>query len=393
MWVIERVKEGTLKVLGASSLGAGSSDIQLGDTQGIADAALLLDANGLSIGRRITVPVGSTGTATLGAIDAISGGVLTGAITFGKNLILSNAANELTLTGNLSGSNGAALAKTGAGAVAYSSLGVPSFSGGTVIHQGALRWYYNESSTPGNTVSLAFGSGGLTLNGGTFELDVNASSSSGTDTLNFTNPITVTNQGGGLGGNIANTHNSVNFTGTVALAGLLQINNFQSGGGGNPLNYAGTITLDQSAADGSARGLISSNAGGTQTSLVTASIIDGAASAILHGLTLRASSNVTLSPLAANTYAGGTRIEAGGAWIVATGTNCALGSGSVDLIDGSRLRLASPSNSTATVYVGGGSTAQSVLSLAADFLPNLDANSSGSITLDTASNGTSISHN
>jgi len=214
-----------------------------------------------------------------GAIDNTTGAPLS--LTTGNALqggdIVFTGSNDLTLDGPLSMSvnrqvvvNGGtltlggvvsgtsfSLTKAGAGTLVLS--GTNSHTGGTIVTAGTLR----------PTANAAFGTGALTLNGGT--LDPNA--------LTFTTPITMGAAGGAIAGH-GTLGSVISGSGALSLAsdGALTVGAINTWSGGTTVT-AGTVTLTTSATFGLTNGSVGSgpltvNSGATVTT-TTFFTIDG----------------------------------------------------------------------------------------------------------------------
>lgn len=193
------VSQGTLQVNAnapsgaAGALGQASSTVTINDgSTGSNDTALLIGADGVTIGRTVTVANSGSGTTSLG------GNITSGTGTFGSTVTLNRSANlnadgtsNITFAGAISGAGG--ITKTGAGTVTLSTAN--SFTGGTTVSAGTLAL--------GNDSALS--SGALTINGG-------AIAASG-GPRNISNSITV---GGdfGIGGS-----DDLTLSGTINLGG------------------------------------------------------------------------------------------------------------------------------------------------------------------------------
>ncbi len=274
--------EGQLAITNSAGngMGTGSSNILIGDpTNGSTSNATLSLDNGTYTGRNIVVQAGSTGTATIGSVNNNNNATFNGNLTFNKNVILYSDSHTFTLVGILSdnGTN-SGVAKNGNNTwvdqINGTTITAPSFSGGTTVDQGTLRLQYNQPTS--TAVSVAFGSGNIVINGGTFDLATNAAANGVTNSIiNLTNNIVVTPAGGTLGGESNNTDNALQFSGAIALGGMLTINSPQSNGNQSVLtNYSGTITLDQSTAYN--KGFSYTHSSNTQDAQITGTIQDGA---------------------------------------------------------------------------------------------------------------------
>ena len=227
----------------------------------------------------------------------------------------------LTYAGTISGTG--ALTKTGSGTLALTAAN--TFSGGTVLAAGAI--------TANNNAAL--GTGPVTFGGGTLQAGVdglalnNAAvlATSGTiDTQAFGFTYVGTISGGGPLTKVG--------TGTLALTAA---NTYS---GGTALN-AGTLLVSNSAALGT--GAMTFNGGGLQAGadglmLANAAVLARNGTIDTQGFGLGYAGSIsgpgmltkvgggTLGLLAANSYSGGTALDAG---TIAVGNNAALGTGPV----------------------------------------------------------------
>ena len=279
-------------------------------------------------------------------------GVLPGSILF------TNTANTIDInpgaaaTGFIGG-NGS-ITKNGAGRVDFNSADV-NHTGGTFVNAGRLQW--DIPAIGGNPAFTdSFGTGAITLNGGTFGLN---NPSGATNTMTFTSDIIVTSAGGSLHGNGGSARPNLNWDGNLALGGYLRFGQLDGGGGGAPGNdYTGTITIDQSGVGIRRIDLVG---GGNNGTAITGNIVDGAGAAG-NRLELKAadSSNGRSAIIGGNnTYAGGTHILAPDSNFTITVNNGAtLGTGDVTLDSGARLILlggATALGGSATVDIIAGS--------------------------------------
>ncbi|MFK0378096.1 autotransporter-associated beta strand repeat-containing protein [Pandoraea sp. NPDC090278] len=290
---------------------------------------------------------GSFGTGSLtvngGAMQAASAGLtITLPTALGTNGLSVSGTNPLTLGGVVSGTGSVSLGGTGS----LSLSGINTYSGGTFLTSGTL---VAGSST-------AFGSGTVQVSGTTGVLDASAPVSltntiaiggGSTLTLGGSAALTLSGLIGGSGSLAKQGAQTVTLTGantfsggvnvvagTLALsgAGSLQI-------GGTPLALSGAgAVFDMSAANGDRTVSGLSGVGNTQIALGANNLTLGSsanstfAGAIggTGGIVKTNANTQTLS--GANTFTGGTRINAGG---IALGAGGSLAStGAVSLLGG-----------------------------------------------------------
>jgi fibronectin-binding autotransporter adhesin len=390
------IQQGTVDLYNCGANGLGTGAIDIGDSSGTADAALLANYGSVStpVGQNITVNSGSTGVATIGTSGNGSWN-FQGNITLNKNVVFNQTGNTMTVTGAISGSGG--IAKIGSSTVVYQNLTAPASSVDTVIDAGTLRWQYNQAT--GAVANVSFGTGKIILNGGTFDFAAAPAAGSGDNLLTLTNQIVVTQAGGALGNEGPSSFaNKLQFSGDIALGGMLQINNVQNAGSSHPSLYAGKVTIDQSASG--LRGIAYNQSGSSQQSFLTGNVVDGTGAAG-NPLVLRMNKNAPFmfqGSAAGNTYAGGTFIEGqpdnsstamnpnnGNGTVYVAGTS-KLGAGNVAIFNTGRLQLQAAGNVAGAISMASNQTALSVLSLGGDFLPSFTADNGGVLALDTAGN-------
>lgn len=213
----------------AGALGNATSDVLVGNTTGSANAWLLADTAGVTIGRNIRLQSGNTGTGTVGGLNT------SGTVTYSGNVIL--------------GTNSGA-AK---GLVAYAA------SGGTVeLTGGILR----ATSATGTTDTLSVNgagtvvlkgtntfTGATAVNGGTLLLDHTANNDS---KLSITAALTLS------GG-------SLSVLGNTAAATNVSVNGLSLGSATAPLGGGGRVTVTSAAGQTTTLnlGAITRNAGGS----------------------------------------------------------------------------------------------------------------------------------
>jgi autotransporter-associated beta strand protein len=364
--------------------GTGNTTILLGDTAGSANVTLSTQWDGRVIvdaTRPILVQSGSIGSVTITSQPNAGSYTINSTITLEKDLTLTPVSGGITINGQiLAGpSSSGNLVQTGGNANTMYGNAIAPQNINTIIDSNVIQW------EPGNLAggidattmpTAAFGTGSINLSGGAFEFLVqDKSASGGTDPVSLTTPVNVTGTGNGLYGWEGKTGSgtaNITFIGPINLAGALTIgsrsgqanfNGTNYNANGSAMNYAGTVTIDQSTP-----GLreIIYNAAST-TAVLASTIVDGAGSAnnpLVFGITSASMAQITgNSPYAGRSvFLAG---PAGGYWDV-TGT-AVLGTGNVVLFPGAAVRLNSASNlgAGATVSMPGSpALAPAILALA-----------------------------
>ena len=167
------VQDGTLVLDSNTAAGLLTSTITVGNSTvgSTTPATLLFSATaGRTVANPIVVPVGSTGVRTIGGLNVTGVNTLSGALTLGTGVILTEAAGgEVNFTGIASGAGG--ITKTGAGTVRLSNTNI--FTGATIVAGGTLAY----------GASNAIGSGTVTIDGGFLDMGANRTDIVGAVTL------------------------------------------------------------------------------------------------------------------------------------------------------------------------------------------------------------------
>ena len=331
---------GTLVATNLASLGAGTSNIILGDTTTNATSAALLIATGGTYARNYTVQAGSAGEVYLGNLSANSSGTTTmsGNISLNRNVALisnvTSSSSGPTFSGNITdatGSNAVALvgvtpnAGVNTGLVFSTLTGVNSYGGGTFAEAGNWQVTGTQDSLGSNNVTInggllsiaaatnltsgktilvnQLGALGISTNFSPTSL-INSSSSGllllDANSLSFNTALNMTTLGNGsmfLGG--------VNTSGgttppkySASSLGVGSGNTYRLGGGGD--NFGGTL-YTRNLLEISNGVLTDTNVSGVHTAVIIGSPMAGAPT------DSTAPGRVQLD--AANTYAGGTTIN------------------------------------------------------------------------------------
>ncbi|PTX95524.1 autotransporter-associated beta strand repeat-containing protein [Opitutus sp. ER46] len=315
---------GSLTKSGTGSLTLSGTNSQTGTTT-VSAGSLTIATTG-SLGAATSSLVINGGTVTLNnaaqTVAALSG--TGGNLALGSSTALTvNSTATNTFAGNLTGTSGSSLNKTGSGTLTLSGTsssyaGNVNITGGTVIASsaGALG---GSSATTNVSSSGALGvSGGINLAAGSIVL---AGSGSGSGALYNVS-----------GNNIVGKISLLGDTTIGSTAGNLTL--------GNTVNLASTVTSGSTLALNAATGSVITASGVISDSLTSASL----------GIANTGSGTTYLT--AANDYTGGTTVSAGNLIVTATGK---LGATSGNLVvNGGTLGLLS--NQTVGSLSGGGGT-------------------------------------
>ncbi|WP_206244088.1 autotransporter-associated beta strand repeat-containing protein [Novosphingobium terrae] len=343
------IEAGTL-TLGAVNTLASSSSVDLGRVGGGATATLALNAANTIKG--LSSEASNTTAVTLG------GNALTIATTAGTSTSFGGTISD-------GSSIGGSLTVSGAGT--QTLTGANSYTGGTTLTGGTL--VLAGSGTLGATTGTLTVSGGTLDLGGTTQTTGAATLSSGTVQNGALNAASYTTQGGTVSAVLAGSGTLTAASGTTTLSGA----NSYSGGtvvNGCTLALTGTGTLGATSGTVTVNGGTLALGGTTQTTgaltlssgTISGGEIDassftvssGTISAVLGGsgaLTKNDSGTVTLS--GANSYTGGTTLNAGTLALSGNGT---LGSSSGALtINGGTLNLGGNTLTAGLLTLNGGS--------------------------------------
>jgi fibronectin-binding autotransporter adhesin len=247
------------------------------------------------------------------------------------------------------------MSKSGTATVRFNLYDVSLGHADTDITEGTLIYALDNTFSQGAT--FGFGTGTITLDGGTFRTMLSGDNTTGSKLQYYIdNAITVTANNGELNvGREGKDHTAI-FSGPIALGGELSFNADSGGGAQNSLNHglSGTITIDQNAAGGRAVYRIGGH--GNQDFTVSGNIVDGSGGA---GNALRLHNkggNTFFITGTGNTYAGGTIIEDSNNNVIEVDAASALGTGGVTIQNEGYVRLRAAANVAAgqTVTIEGG---------------------------------------
>ncbi len=363
------INAGNLQILGGS---LATTFIRLGDTTGTVGATLSLTAaGGLSVNRDLNVRGGSSGVKTLAATNT------TGTNTYSGNVYLDASLTTTTATGGtlaLSGTTfdlkGNTLSLTGTGTTTVSSIlanstgsGAVTVNGGTVNLNGAnshagVTTLTNGTLKLGNATALGTTAAGTTVASGSV-LDLNGQTVGA-------EAVTLNGTGISSGGAL------INSSGTAAsLSGAVTLGANSSFGGSGAVTLSGGISGAFSQEKvGAGTATFSTQKTYTGGTTVTGGVLDltgggGAAGTIRGTATVGTGATLRLSTGDATGYAGGaaalTTINVnGGTLNVNTTSNQTLGSATINLTGGAITGVA-----TSNIDFFGGGSALNTLASAA----------------------------
>jgi hypothetical protein len=244
----------------SSSLGSGGN-ITLGTTSG--SGVLQWNGSNETTDKTITLG-GSTGNGTLtantsGQTLTITGNVLGGSSTSNRSLFV-NGAGNVALSGTISngsGASGGVITVTKSAAGTLTLAGNNSYSGGTNLNAGTVVLAH----------AAGFGTGAVTLNGGTLSNNANLTFNNDvvltTGSVNTANSTTLTSAGAVSGvanlaksgtGILALTNGNSSFSGGVWVqAGSIYSTGLGNASATSTLGTNGTIKLGSSATAGTLR--------------------------------------------------------------------------------------------------------------------------------------------
>jgi autotransporter-associated beta strand protein len=186
------------------AFGNGVSTVQVGSTNGATSdaASLLIGSGGITVGRGVTINVGSTGTRTVGANNASGVATYSGNVTANTNVTLSSSNSGATTL--FSGSIG------GAGAVSIAGNGQVVLSGDNAGLTNTISIANGSTLVASNNNALGGGSGATTVNsGGVLAL---------AGGINTGENITIAGTGISSGGALRNVNGANTNSGTITLS-------------------------------------------------------------------------------------------------------------------------------------------------------------------------------
>ncbi len=295
-----------------------------------------------------------------------------------SNVPISSTSN-LTITGNGSLLIAAPLSFTGPNAqlnvstsLTYQSNSAPTGFSQTNINNGTVIWNY--APTDATETTLAFGSGNITLNNASFQVNVPQSAPSGF-IIDITNNIVIQGGGGLYAPFTESDYSLPNPVGLVRFNGNIQLNGSVELGGYVNTEYTGTIELNES---GNIQPSIQYNSNVSIT--ISGNIIDDPDPSH-HGtqpLAIEGNSPINITGTH-NNYSTGTDIQYGDVFVA---PNSSLGTGSVS-ISGGTLHMYSSTNKATGQKVFLKQMGALDISFDADLTPLIDPNSSGILAIDT----------
>lgn len=332
---------------------SGSGVLTLGATGNTYSGGTTLNAGTLRVGGSGALGSGALTVTGASSLSSTAAAALSNAVVLNGNLGIAGS-NDLSLSGVVSGSG--QLSKSGSGGLSLS--GANSYSGGTVLGGGTL--------SVGNAGALGSGqlnvSGAATLSGNGVTLGngvalnaaLTASGDLGLSGVLAGSGSLIKSGSGSLALNGANTYSG----GTVLQSGSLVLGNSTALGSG-AVQVSGAATLDagQAVAVTNAVQLGAALTLGGSQDVALGGMVSGSGSLIKNG-------NAGLTLQGANTYSGGTTLNAGR---LSLGNAAALGSGALSV------------GGTAALGLGGNYALSNAVQLG------------GALTVDTAGNTASLS--
>lgn len=312
------VSQGTLQVNAnapsgsAGALGNATSAVVVNNAStGTNATGLLIGASGVTIGRNVTVANSGSGTTTLGGNFASGTGTFSGTVALNRSVSLNaDGSSAITFSNTLSGAGG--IAKTGTGTVVLS--GANSFAGATTINAGVLNVR--------NATALGTTAGGTTVNSSGAALELQGGIAVGSEAL------ALNGTGVSSGGALRNVSGNNSWAGNVTLATASSL-----------VSAADTLT-------------VSGGVSSTNQNLT----IGGAGNITLSGTVGLGTGSVTkndagtLTLSGANTYSGGTTLNAG---TLAVGNDSALGTGTLTANGGTLSATGAPRTLSNAVTAAG----------------------------------------
>jgi len=245
------VSNGTLVLANASALGSGTLDIEGGSLDSMVPNLINANNNPITLDNDLIF---------LGSQNMNLGG---GAVSFGANRQIAVSNNTLTVAGPISATS-AALTKGGSGTLLLLNTG--NAYTGTTVSQGTLR--------QGAANTLGVTTGGLTMNGGT--LDLNGFALTVNALAGTTNGVILNNGGSGqVVLTLGNGNSGSTFSGSIAdnSAGAATIALAKIGTGNQALagsnSYSGPTTINSGTGGGCLFTVSNPNALGTTNGEVT----------------------------------------------------------------------------------------------------------------------------
>lgn len=335
----------------AGALGNSSGFVLVGNTSGALAATLLIDTDGVTIGRNIILQSGNTGTATVGGINTSGTVTYSGNITLGtgagatKGLTLYSASGGTVLiSGNLLRAISATgttdtLTVTGNGTVVLQGSG-NSFTGTTAVSGGTLLLDHSVS----NNAKLS-STAGLVLNGGSLTLNGSSTAASTQTVTGITLGNSTTPLGGGaqikvtsgtdqnatlnLGAITRNTGATVDFSASNTGTGAASITTTTANTASGILGGYATYKLDDWAVNDGAGNITALAAGSYTTSFGSglATSLSGSTALASGGATTNTLRFTSGGALTFNATTPGTlTLESGGILIASTAGATSIGS-------------------------------------------------------------------
>lgn len=246
-----------------------------------------------------------------------------------------NSGITLTLGsgGTITGDGG--LVKAGSGTIAITTASGHTFAGGLTINGGTVNLQGTSSS------NNALGTSNITINSGTLQIggtEIATNTTGGPQTpglRNLGNKIVIGASGGTINGPGSGGYDTGTILGAVDLGGALRVTS-DNGGNTYGMTVDGIVTLKQ---DSVQTLRWQNDTGHNGSDYISGNIVDGTGGAG-NSLRLAVTGKSLFVSGLGNTYAGGTIVEAGSANTLYVNASSSLGTGNLMVQAGGRIGLA-----------------------------------------------------